>query len=154
MVPEYFVNSFINEFTMYNNLFQYNLEGNEYKFISRDYLLLINNAFINCIKIIPSNSINNFGVSLLVRNFEFIKDKLGSNFTFADNKFTQTIFYFPNYIKLLNCNEDSIITELKRYYEVQAYDEEFVTPLLKIRTNSRHTLNEFERTKIIDDVFK
>ena len=50
ITPEYYVNSFINEFSLYNNLFQYNLTKEEYDFIKRDYLLIINNVFIECLK--------------------------------------------------------------------------------------------------------
>lgn len=156
MTPEYFVTAFINEYNMYNNLFQYNLNASEYDFITKDFLLLVNNAFINCLKNIPSNSINNFGVNLLVRDFEFIKDKIGwdASFNQVNPDFTKSIHYFPNYIRLLNCNEENISEEFKRYYDISPFDEEFIVPLLNIRTNSRHTFNENEKTKIISDIFK
>jgi hypothetical protein len=153
MTPEYFITAFINDFNMYNSLFQYNLTGSEYDFICGDYLLLINNAFIYCLKNISSNSINNFGVNLLIRNFEFIKEKLGYDKNFKDTNFTKTIFYFPNYIRLLNCSEDNIEEELKKYYEIKPYEEEFISPLLNIRTNTRQTFNEIEKSKIIRKIF-
>ena len=37
MTPEYFITSYVNDFNMYNALFQYNLNEVEYEFIKRDY---------------------------------------------------------------------------------------------------------------------
>ena len=54
MTPEYFVVSFINDITMYYNLFQYNLEPEICNFIMKDVLLIINNIFIEAVNnIIP-----------------------------------------------------------------------------------------------------
>lgn len=149
MTPEFFVTSFVNEFNMYNALFQYNLNENEFSFIKQDFLLILNNVFVECVRNMDIHLINNFGVNLLVRDFEFIKEKMGAGYDFADSKFTESIFYFTNYVKLVNVNEDKVSEELKRYYEVMPFDENFVSPLLKIRSNTRNTLNEIGKNTIV-----
>jgi hypothetical protein len=55
MTPEHFTNAFINEFLMYNHLFQGNLNTTQYNFLMKDFTLLINNSFINCLKTLNSN---------------------------------------------------------------------------------------------------
>ena len=55
MTPEHFTNAFINEFIMYNHLFQGNLNTSQYNFLMKDFTLLINNSFINCLKTLNSN---------------------------------------------------------------------------------------------------
>lgn len=154
MTPEYFVTSFVNDFLMYNNLFQYNLSQVEYDFIKEDYLMIINNIFIALISNLNTNAINSFGVNLLVRNFEYIKDKLGSGYSFKSSKFTETIFYFVNYIKILTLNEERLEEEIKKYYDKEMFNKDFIAPLLKIRTHTRHTLNETDRNKIVTNIFK
>ena len=62
--PDYFINSFINDFLMYNGLFQNNLNSDQIEFINRDYLLLVNNIFIEFLKKEPK--INKYGINLLI----------------------------------------------------------------------------------------
>ena len=97
MTPEYFITSYVNDFNMYNALFQYNLNEVEYDFIKRDYVLILNNVFVECVRNMDTHLINNFGVNLLVRDFEFIKEKMGAGYSFKDDHFSETIFYFTNY---------------------------------------------------------
>ena len=85
--------------------------------------MILNNVFVECVRNMDIHLINNFGVNLLVRDFEFIKEKMGAGYDFADSKFTESIFYFTNYVKLVNVNEDKVSEELKRYYEVMPFDE-------------------------------
>jgi hypothetical protein len=154
MTPEYFIINFINEFNIYNQLYLYNLNESEYAFISKDFLYLINNCFINSLHDLTSNTINGFGVNLLIRDFEYIREKVGQDLNDRDPEFTKSIFYFPNYIKFLNMTEEQIPEELKRYYKIKPYEEEFVAPLLDIRTDSRHTLNQKEKSNIINSIYK
>ena len=150
---EYFVISFLNDFTMYNNLFQYNLNEIEYAFIKKDYLLIINNLFIECIRNLPQNSINNFGVNLLIRDFNSIKNKLGEEFQIDNSEmFEKSIFYFENYVKLLVLNDDKLNIELKKYYDIIPFENSFIEPIITIRKNARKTFNEKERNKIISNI--
>jgi len=153
MTPEYFVNSFVNDYNMFKSLFQYNLNEAEYNFISKDFIFSVNNGFLNCLQNLTANSINNFGVNLLIRNFEFIKEKAGSESN-LDSVFMKSIYYFPNYIRLLNCSQENLSEELKRYHAIKPFEEEFVEPLMAIRTNSRQSLNQFAKSQIIKDIFK
>ena len=86
MTPEYFVISFINDVTMYFNLFQYSLEPEVCNFIMKDVILIINNIFIEAINNM-NKSINSYGANLLIRNFEYIKDNFSYNnrFYFDEN---------------------------------------------------------------------
>jgi hypothetical protein len=151
MVAEYFINAFINDYNMFSNLFQYNLNEAEFNFITKDFLLLVNNSMVNVMKNILSNSINHFGVNLLARDFEYIKEKISKNF--EDKNFLNSIKYFPNYIKILNLDEEKLPEELKKYYEILPFDEDYIAPLLNLRTSSRHTLNHTEKTKIMENIF-
>lgn len=154
MTPEYFVTSYVNDFNMYNALFQYNLNEVEYEFIKRDYLLILNNVFVECVRNMDTHLINNFGVNLLVRDFEFIKEKMGAGYSFKDDHFSETIFYFTNYVKLINVNEDKINDELKRYYQIESFEEEYVSPIIKIRANAKNNLNDNARNKIVPTHYK
>ena len=154
MTPEYFITSYVNDFNMYNALFQYNLNEVEYEFIKRDYLLILNNVFVECVRNMDTHLINNFGVNLLVRDFEFIKEKMGAGYSFKDDHFSETIFYFTNYVKLINVNEDKINDELKRYYQIESFEEEFVSPIIKIRANAKNNLNDNARNKIVPTHYK
>jgi hypothetical protein len=153
MTPEYFVTSFVNDYNMFKSLFQYNLNEAEYNFISKDFIFLLNNGFLNCLQNLTANSINNFGVNLLIRDFEFIKEKIGSESN-LDSVFVKSIFYFPNYIRLLNCTQENLSEELRKFYSIKPFEEEFVEPLMTIRTNSRQSLNQFAKSQIIKDIFK
>ncbi len=163
MIPEYFVNSFIDEFNILNNLFNDHLPSEQYKFIIKDFFVIFNFSFINCVKNIQSNIINNFGINLLVRNFEFIKEKILVNLedsSFMDreenykNKFMNSILYFPNFIKVLNVSQENIEILLKKYIDILPFDEDFIQPILIIRTSMRNTISETDKNKIIDHVFK
>lgn len=163
MIPEYFVNAFIDEFNILNNLFNDHLPPDQYSFIIRDFFIFLNFSFISCVKNIQSNTINNFGINLLVRNFEFIKEKIYVNLkdnSFSDkdegymNKFSKSILYFPNFIKVLNVSQDSIESTIKSYYEILPFDEEFIQSLLTIRTSMRNTICENDKNNIIENIFK
>ena len=54
MTPEHFTTAFINEYIMFNHLFQGNLNSSQYNFLLKDFTLLINNSFINCMKTLNS----------------------------------------------------------------------------------------------------
>ena len=125
MVPEYFINAFIDEFNILNNLFNENLPIEQHSFIIKDFSLFLNFAFINCVKNIQSNTINNFGINLLIRNFEYLKEKilniLDDN-SFSDKedgyrkKFYESIYYFPNFIKMLNLSQETLEFEMQNYF--------------------------------------
>ncbi len=141
MIPEYFVNAFIDEFNILNNLFNDHLPQEQYKFIIKDFFVFLNFSFINCVKNIQSNTINNFGVNLLIRNFEFIKERIFANLDdscFSDkedgykNKFLSSVMYFPNFIKVLNLSQESIESVLKKFYDVLPFEEDFISALLNI----------------------
>lgn len=151
ITPEYYVNSFINEFSLYNNLFQYNLTKEEYDFIKKDYLLIVNNVFIECLKEMgKKNNVNGYGVGLLVKNFEFIKEKLGGGFSFEDEDFERSLFYFSNYANLVICSDERIGNELQRYMNIKGYHDEYVAPILQIRANIKMN----EANTLCEDVGK
>lgn len=163
MIPEYFVNAFIDEFNILNNLFIDHLPQEQYRFIIKDFFVFLNFAFINCVKNIQSNTINNFGINLLIRNFEFIKERIFANSDdscFSDkeegykNKFLNSVLYFPNFIKVLNLSQENLEGALKKYFDVLPFEEEFIKALLTIRTSMRNTISENDKNNIIDQIFK
>lgn len=163
MNPEFFVNSFIDEFNSLNNLFNEYLPYDQYLFVMKDFFIFLNFNFINCVKNLHSNTINNFGIKLLIRNFDFIKEKIFNlieDKSFSDrefnyrSKFTESIYYFPNFINTLNMNNEEIEITLKRYFEVLPYDEELINSLLSIRTTIRNSIGDSHKNVIIDNIFK
>ena len=148
MTPEYFIISFINDFTMYCNLFQYSLEQEQYKFILKDILLIINNIFIEAIKNM-TNIINSYGANLLIRNFEYIKENLGGEIQFYDNglenkKFERSIFYCVNYIALLKLNDSKMNEVLEQYKKIKNFEKSFVKPVLDLKRNSKRNNTEIQ----------
>jgi hypothetical protein len=148
MTPEYFIISFINDFTMYCNLFQYSLEQEQYKFILKDILLIINNIFIDAIKNM-TNIINSYGANLLIRNFEYIKENLGGEIQFYDNglenkKFERSIFYCVNYIALLKLNDSKMNEVLEQYKKIKNFEKSFVKPVLDLKRNSKRNNTEIQ----------
>ena len=131
--PDYFINSFINDFLMYNGLFQNNLNSDQIEFINRDYLLLVNNIFIEFLKKEPK--INKYGINLLIKDFQFIKSKMGNSFYFSNNKFENSIYYFENYAKLLLYNDDELENKIRDYYKIIEYKDDFLEPIIIIRKN-------------------
>ena len=141
MTPEYFIVSFINDITMYYNLFQYNLEPEICNFIMRDVLIIINNIFIEAINNM-NKSINSYGANLLIRNFEYIKDNFNYDTRFyldenANNRFLNSIFYCVNYIKLLTVNDNKVNELVNKYYQIMPFDKNFVKPILDLKKISR-----------------
>ena len=141
MTPEYFIVSFINDITMYYNLFQYSLEPEICNFIMKDVLLIINNIFIEAVNNM-NKSINSYGANLLIRNFEYIKDNYTYDTRFysdenENNVFMKSIFYCVNYIKLLTYNENKINELVNSYYQIKKFDKNFVKPILEIKKLSR-----------------
>jgi hypothetical protein len=162
MVPEFFVNSFLDEFNSLNNLFNEYLPYEQYLFIMKDLFIFLNFNFINCVKNLQSNTINHFGIKLLIRNFEFIKEKIFNNIkdtSFSDrdlsykNKFMNSIYYFPNFIKTLDMSNEEIEINLKRYFEILPYDEDIVKSLLNIRTSMRNSIADSHKNNIIGNIF-
>ena len=145
MTPEYFIISFINEFTMYSNLFQYSLEQEQYNFIIKDLLMIINNIFIGSISNMNSG-INSYGANLLVRDFEYLKENLGNEIKFYDNdkenkKFEKSVFYFSNYIKLITFNDNKMNELIKEYSAVIPFDKNFIKPIIDLKRNSKRFIN-------------
>ena len=141
MTPEYFVVSFINDITMYYNLFQYNLEPEICNFIMKDFLIIINNIFIEAINNM-NKSINSYGANLLIRNFEYIKDNFNYDNRFyldenENKKFLESIFYCVNYIKLLTVNDNKINELVNEYFKIMPFDKNFVKPILDLKKISR-----------------
>ena len=141
MTPEYFIVSFINDITMYLNLFQYSLEPEICNFILKDVLLIINNIFIEAINNM-NKSINSYGANLLIRNFEYIRDNYTYDTRFYldendDKVFMKSIFYCVNYIKLLTYNDNKINELVNSYYQIKKFDKNFVKPLLDLKKLSR-----------------
>ena len=146
MTPEYFIISFINDFTMYINLFQYSLEQEQCNFIMKDILLIINNIFIEAINNMK-NSINSFGANLLVRNFEYIKDNLGAEMRFYSNekenkKFLKSIFYCVNYIKLLTVSDNKINDLVNEYFKIMPFEKNYIKPILDLKRSSKKLNND------------
>ena len=134
--PDYFINSFINDFLMFYGLFQNNLNTIQTEFICKDYLLLVNNIFFECLKKEPK--INANGVNLLIKDFQYIKTKMGNNFAFQDDKFEKSIFYFENYANLLLITEDELEDKLRIYYKIDEYKDDILDPIIKLRKNFKH----------------
>ena len=130
--PDYFINSFVNDFLMYNGLFQNNLNSEQVEFINRDYLLLVNNIFIEFLKKEPK--LNKHGVNLLIKDFQFIKSKMGNSFSIS-NKFEKSIYYFENYAKLLLYNDDELENKIRELYKIIEYKDDFLEPIIIIRKN-------------------
>jgi len=155
MTPEYFIISFINDFTMYCNLFQYSLDVELYNFIMNDILLIINNIFIGAIKNLTS--INSYGANLLIRNFEYIKDNLGTEMKFYNNekenkKFESSIFYCENYIKLLTLNDNKMNDFINKYGQIIPFDRNFVKPILDLKKSTKKNNNENQNPKDNNDL--
>ena len=155
MTPEYFVVSFINDITMYYNLFQYNLEPEICNFIMKDVLLIINNIFIEAVNSM-NKSINSYGANLLIRNFEYIKDNYTYDTRFylnenEDKKFMSSIFYCVNYIKLLTYNENKINEMVNKYFKVIPFDKNYVKPILDLKKISRKNNIINDNNQIIKD---
>ena len=141
MTPEYFIISFINDITMYYNLFQYSLEPEICNFIMKDVLLIINNIFIEAINNM-NKSINTYGANLLIRNFEYIKDNFNyDNRFYSDendnNKFMKSIFYCVNYIKLLIVNDNKVNELVNNYFKIIPFDKNYVKSILDLKKLSR-----------------
>ena len=157
MTPEYFVVSFINDLTMYVNLFQYGLEPELCNFIMEDTLLIINNIFIETINNM-SNSINSYGANLLIRDFEYIKDNFQYDTRFyvddnENNKFIRSVFYCVNYIKLLTVNDNKINELVDIYFQVIPFDKNFVKPIFELKKISRKNNQVNENNQIARDNF-
>ena len=155
MTPEYFVVSFINDITMYYNLFQYNLEPKICNFIMKDVILIINNIFIEAVNSM-NKSINSYGANLLIRNFEYIKDNYTYDTRFylnenEDKKFMSSIFYCVNYIKLLTYNENKINEMVNKYFKVIPFDKNYVKPILDLKKISRKNNIINDNNQIIKD---
>ena len=155
MTPEYFIISFINDFTMYCNLFQYSLELEQCNFIMKDILLIINNIFIEAINNM-TNNINSYGANLLVRNFEYIKENIGGELKFYNDekentKFVNSIFYCVNYIKLLTVNDNKINDLVNRYYKIMPFDKSYIKPILDLKRNSKR-INDSQIVKDSSDL--
>jgi hypothetical protein len=155
MTPEYFIISFINDFTMYCNLFQYSLDVELYNFIMNDILLIINNIFIGAIKSLTS--INSYGANLLIRNFEYIKDNLGAEMQFYNNekenkKFESSIFYCENYIKLLTLNDNKMNDFINKYGQIIPFDRNFVKPILDLKKSTKKNNNENQNSRDNNDL--
>ena len=157
MTPEYFIVSFINDLTMYVNLFQYGLEPELCNFIMKDTLLIINNIFIETINNM-SNSINSYGANLLIRDFEYIKDNFQYDTRFyvddnENNKFIRSVFYCVNYIKLLTVNDNKINELVDIYFQVIPFDKNFVKPIFELKKISRKNNQVNENNQIARDNF-
>jgi len=151
---QYKVN-FINEFNTYQQLFSFNLNKKEYEFLIKDYALTVNNVFIACvhgkfiIKLFIDKKINTFGVNLLVRNFEYILLKIGSDL----NEISNTIYYYPNFIKTLNLSDEQIIINMKKYKEISEFTEDFIKPLFTVQTSLRPEYNETRAKLVLKEIF-
>ena len=151
MTPEYFIISFINDFMMYFNLFQYSLEQEQFNFIMKDILLIINNIFIEAMSNI-TNNINSYGANLLVRNFEYIKENLGGEMKFFNDenenkKFESSIFYCSNYIKLLTVNDNKINELVNKFFKIMPFDKNFIKPILDLKRNAKKNNNDMQVLK-------
>ena len=151
MTPEYFIISFINDFMMYFNLFQYSLEQEQFNFIMKDILLIINNIFIEAMSNI-TNNINSYGANLLVRNFEYIKENLGGEMKFFNDEnenkiFESSIFYCSNYIKLLTVNDNKINELVNKFFKIMPFDKNFIKPILDLKRNAKKNNNDMQVLK-------
>lgn len=145
---EYFVTSFVNDLLMYNSLFQYNLNEVEYAFVKEDYMKIINEIFIDFLQNTSVNNINHYGINLLIKNYEYIRSKLGNGYEFKQKQFELTIKYFANYARLVNLNEEQFKEQLKVYYDTEPYKENEISQIMILRGSNQITLTIKEMSAI------
>ena len=63
---------------------------------------------------------------------------MGNNFSFQDDKFEKSIFYFENYANLLLITEDELEDKLRIYYKIDEYKDDILDPIIKLRKNFKH----------------
>ena len=129
------------------------LSKSNYNEITSNYEHFLNFLFIKNISNLKTNSINVYGINLLVRNFEFITNTLKEMLIINSNQ-SNSIYNFVSYIKLLKVPEDKIENELNTLYTKEKYDQSLIEPILSIRTNTRKTLNEMQKEEIVAQIFQ
>lgn len=137
----------------YLALFKLNLSSEKFSFISHNYLQVINSLFIKNMANLQTNSINIYGINLLIRDFEFIQNTISPILDEKNKEKEKTIFNFINYIKLLTVSQEQLEDELNKYYQIEKYEQYFIDPILSIRTNTRKTINEMNKEEIITQIF-
>lgn len=151
MRPENSITSFTIRTKTYLSLFKNILSKSNYNEITSNYEHFLNFLFIKNISNLKTNSINIYGINLLVRNFEFIINTLKEMLTISQGN---SIYNFVSYIKLLKVPEDKIENELNKLYTKEKYDQSLIEPILSIRTNTRKTLNEMQKEEIVSQIFQ
>ena len=151
MRPENSITSFTIRTKTYLSLFKNILSKSNYNEITSNYEHFLNFLFIKNISNLKTNSINVYGINLLVRNFEFITNTLKEMLTISQGN---SIYNFVSYIKLLKVPEDKIENELNKLYTKEKYDQSLIEPILSIRTNTRKTLNEMQKEEIVSQIFQ
>ena len=76
--------------------------------------------------------------------------KIGNNL----NKISNTIYYYPNYLKILNSSDEEIVTNLKKYNQIKTFSEDFIKPLFTVKTSSRPSYNETRAKVVLKEIFK
>ena len=137
----------------YLALFKLNLSSEKFSFICHNYLQVINSLFIKNMANLQTNSINIYGINLLIRDFEFIQNTISPILEEKNKEKEKTIFHFINYIKLLTVSQEQLEDELNKYYQIEKYEQYFIEPILSIRTNTRKTINEMNKEEIITQIF-
>ena len=153
MRPENSITSFTIRTKTYLSLFKNILSKSNYNEITSNYEHFLNFLFIKNISNLKTNSINVYGINLLVRNFEFITNTLKEMLIINSNQ-SNSIYNFVSYIKLLKVPEDKIENELNTLYTKEKYDQSLIEPILSIRTNTRKTLNEMQKEEIVAQIFQ
>ena len=142
MIPDYFVNSFVNDMNKFSSIFKQCLPSSLSTFCLDSQDFLCNKCFIDQLSSMNQNSVNILGVNLLLRNYNKIYTSCFDSENFPDS-FKKRIDYYPNYIRLLTLNEEALQTKLKEYFKISSFSEQFIEPLLSIKTNvNKKFLNE------------
>ena len=76
--------------------------------------------------------------------------KIGNNL----NEISNTIYYYPNYLKILNSSDEEIVTNLKKYNQIKTFSEDFIKPLFTVKTSPRPSYNETRAKVVLKEIFK
>ncbi len=78
---------------------------------------------------------------------------MGSNLNDLSD-ISNSIYYYSNYLKVLNCTDDEIVNVLKKYYQISPFSNDFIRPLFTVKTSTRASYNDERVRVMLKEVFK
>lgn len=153
MNPDYFINNFNNETTKYLQLYQQTLPDKIFDFCVNNQEHLLNYMFNVQLSSLNQNSINILGVNLLLRNYDKVFLSIFKSHSFTSS-FKERIEYFPNYVKLLTLNEETLLKKLKEYFVVSTFSQQFIDPILSLKTNMNRKFSEEDKNSFFNYILK